>query len=83
MSYKNWERTMILGENMIKLCRECKWPANRESALGLRCVHPMVNSRDPWALAASEGSPVGTCARFERSRGWFAPCGMKGKLWER
>jgi len=67
---------------MIKLCRECKWSANRESALGLRCVHPKVNSRDPWALAALEGSSVGTCARFERSRGWFSACGMRGAVWE-
>lgn len=39
-----------------------------------------VNKHDPWALAGSKGH--GSNARDEREKKWFAPCGMKGKLWE-
>jgi hypothetical protein len=65
------------------LCKECKWSKpEANSDWNLRCTHPFVNSRDPWALSAGRGSG-GTTAREERGkRSWFAACGMKGKLWE-
>lgn len=65
----------------VKLCRDCRHSMPEPgSEWNLRCMHPEVNSRDPWALASP--NPHGSCARDERERKWFAPCGMKGKLWE-
>jgi len=70
---------------MIKFCRECKYSTlEPNSSWNLRCVNPVVNSRDPWALSATE--PKGSSAREEREKTWtlrgMAPCGMEGKLWE-
>ncbi len=65
----------------VKLCRECKHSMPEPgSEWILRCMHPVVNSRDPWALAGSK--PHGSDARTERGRIWAAPCGMRGALWE-
>lgn len=67
------------------LCRDCKhsMPEPR-SEWNLRCMHPEVNARDPWALAGSK--PHGSDARSERERNWtikgLSPCGMRGALWE-
>lgn len=65
------------------LCKDCKWSRPEpQSDWNLRCTHPVVNSRDAWALASGRG-PGGTSARDERAkRGIFVKCGMKGKLWE-
>ena len=65
----------------VNLCRDC-WHSMPEpdSAWKLHCTHPMVNAVDPWALASA--TPYGSSARDERKKKWFAPCGMKGKLWE-
>lgn len=65
----------------VKLGRDCRHSMPEPcSAWNLRCMNPEVNRRDPWALAATD--PRGSCARDEREKKWFAPCGMKGKLWE-
>jgi hypothetical protein len=69
----------------VKLCRDCKhcMPEPR-SEWTLRCMHPEVNSKDPWALAGSQ--PHGSSAQTERSCNWTImgrmPCGMRGALWE-
>jgi hypothetical protein len=64
------------------LCRDCKHSQpEKNSAWMLKCVHPVVNARDPWALSRAEGNNGSDC-RGERERKWFAPCGMSGKLWE-
>lgn len=49
-----------------------------------RCFHPKVVADDAWALANNfEGNPYGVnCSDERKRRSWFAPCGMKGKLWE-
>lgn len=66
----------------VKYCTECKWSSpDRHSTWTLRCNHPVVNSKDPWSLAATEVS--GSSCRDEREKVWFATCGMSGKLWER
>lgn len=68
----------------VKLCRECRhhMPEPR-SEWNLRCMHPVVNARDPWALAGAE--PHGSSAREERAKTFLtiATCGMRGALWER
>ena len=64
----------------VNLCRDCRHSMPEPtSSWNLRCMHPEVNRRDYWALASAD--PHGSCARDERKRAWFAPCGMKGKLW--
>lgn len=67
------------------LCRDCKHGIPEEDAKwNMRCTHPKVNATNSWALAntGGDGKPAQTDARHERSRKWFAPCGMTGKLWE-
>ena len=70
----------------VKLCRDCKWCITEpRSKWSLRCMHPIVNARDPWALAGAQ--PIGSVARDEREKKWTlngrAPCGMRGALWEK
>ncbi len=65
----------------VKLCRECRHSMPEPgSEWNLHCVNPEVNKRDHWALSSID--PHGSNARDERKKKWFAPCGMKGKLWE-
>jgi len=66
----------------VKFCRDCRHSMPEpDSAWLLCCTHPEVNKRDSWALS---GATYFICmrARDERGKKWFAPCGMKGKLWE-
>jgi hypothetical protein len=64
----------------VKLCKDCVWSEPEEnSSWVLRCQHPIVNSKDAWAL--SQAKFTGTACREEREVRWFASCGMKGKLW--
>ena len=63
------------------LCRDCKHSQpSTISDWNLRCINPVVNARDSWALAAVQIN--GSDARSEREKRIFAACGMKGKLWE-
>lgn len=65
----------------VKFCRDCKHCIPEpKSEWNLRCMHPVVNADDPWALAGA--TPHGSNARDERERGWFASCGKRGELWE-
>lgn len=69
-----------------KLCLDCKYSKPEErSTWSNRCFHPKVIAADSWALANNnEGKPYGVTCRDERQRrSWFAPCGMKGRLFER
>ena len=64
------------------LCKDCKYSKpEARSEWSLRCLHPAVNARDPWALSGAIVSDQGSSAREERERKWFAACGMRGKLW--
>jgi hypothetical protein len=64
-------------------CSECSHSRQeKNSAWNNECVHPIVNSRDPWALSTNGGSWHGSSCREERSKRFFARCGMSGKLWE-
>lgn len=64
-----------------KFCRDCKWSMPKpKSEWDLRCMHPATNADDAWALA--DTTIRGSDARAERARGWFAPCGKQGRLWE-
>ncbi len=66
----------------VKLCRNCKYSMHEpDREWYLRCVNPIVNSRDPWAL--SSGKTYGSSAQEERSKKWSGKCGIKGKLWEK
>jgi hypothetical protein len=65
----------------VKLCVGCKYSIPEPGSVwNLRCTHPEVNSKDPWALA--DAKPHGSSARQERSKRFLASCGMSGKLWE-
>jgi len=66
------------------LCIECKWhKPTPHSAWTGECWHPLVISKDAWALANNnEGMPRGSSCFDERKKGWFASCGQTGKLWE-
>jgi hypothetical protein len=67
------------------LCMHCRHSKPEESRSSFhRCFHPVVVSKDAWALSANkEGQPSGTsCYDERRKRSIFAPCGMRGKLWE-
>jgi hypothetical protein len=75
-----------MTEIFPKLCMDCKHSKPEErSTWNNRCFHPKVVADDSWALANNnEGKPYGvTCRDERRRRSWFAPCGMKGKLFER
>jgi hypothetical protein len=43
-------------------------------------MNPSVNSKDAWALASTRIN--GSNCREEREKGFLAPCGQRGKLWE-
>lgn len=70
------------------LCRDCKWsePEDKRSTLQWSnvCTNPKVVATHPWALANNrEGQPAWPQCHDERGkRTWWAPCGMRGKLWE-
>lgn len=64
------------------LCRDCKYSTvDLKSPWNGLCSHPKVNAKDPWTLA-NPAEPAASNAKDERSKTWFAVCGMKGKLWE-
>ena len=68
------------------LCADCKHSeVSKDSSWTHQCQHPKVVAADPYALATNfEGRTYGSACRDERKlRSWFAPCGMKGKLWEK
>lgn len=63
------------------LCKDCKWSKPETySNWNLRCHHPKVNAKDPWALGSASAN--GTACNHEREQGFFSQCSMKGKLWE-
>jgi hypothetical protein len=67
------------------LCLDCRHSKTDErSPWTHKCFHPKVVASDNWALACNyEGKPCGSSCVDERRRtGWFAQCGIKGKLWE-
>lgn len=66
------------------LCTDCKHSKQQQgSEWNLLCQHPVVNANDPWALSRSGISQAGSSCREQREKKWwFAPCGMRGKLWE-
>lgn len=67
------------------LCKDCMWSRSEENRdWYLRCVHPVINANDSWALSRGKGDTgYGSDAQQERSKkGWFTKCGMKGKLWQ-
>jgi hypothetical protein len=67
------------------LCLDCRHARPEEKASwNNRCFHPKVVGSDSWALSNNhEGKPYGSSCRDERhKRSPFAPCGMRGKLWE-
>ena len=63
----------------VKFCKDCKH-SRPDQYHSLRCVHPKVNAKDPWALAYENFT--GSECRSERDKTWFAQCGQKGKLWQ-
>lgn len=66
-----------------RLCRDCRHASpDGSSTWNLKCHHPVVNARDPWALAAADVPHRGTDCRGEREKRWPAACGMRGALWE-
>ncbi len=68
----------------IKFCIDCKHSKEGiHSSWELRCINPILNRKDPSALA-SGGTSTGSSAVLERSKKWlFGECGMRGALWEK
>lgn len=74
----------------VKFCKDCKWARTNKtgSTYALRCIHELVVSEYPWALSRWKDQTeddeynCGTGCHEERSKKWFAKCGIKGKLWE-
>jgi len=72
----------------VRFCKECKWSVKSKSTYEIRCKHPLVVMNDPWALSRMncgneyDGFESGKSCHEERSKKWFAKCGLKGKLWE-
>ena len=65
-----------------KFCKDCRWSVPEPKfEWNLKCLSPYVNADDPWALSHN-GHMSGTSCREERSRKWFAVCGIKGRQWE-
>ena len=65
------------------LCRDCSHSEpEHQFEHNLRCKHPVVNANDPWALSSGSSFAGTSCREQRQSRSWFAPCGIKGKLWE-
>lgn len=65
----------------VKFCKECKYSKpDAQSAWTLKCLHPKVNKNDHWALGSTKLE--GVSCTSERERGWFSPCGKRGKLFE-
>lgn len=65
-----------------KFCKDCHWSKpETNSQWNLRCINPLVNGDDSWALSASSIS--GTSCHTEREFRWysFPACGMSGKQW--
>jgi hypothetical protein len=64
---------------------DCVW--SEVDSLGnwsQKCFNPKVVMKDHWALAHNRGGqPYGSDCSEERSKLLFAPCGQKGKLWEK
>lgn len=61
----------------VKFCKDCKWSHPSDM---LVCKHPVVNMHDCYSLGGTKIN--GTECIHERSKTWFAKCGIKGKLWE-
>lgn len=67
-----------------RLCKDCKFHRPEPKSLWNNlCTHARVVAVFPFALAGNrEGEPAYPQCHEERSkRGWWAPCGMRGKLW--
>lgn len=67
-----------------KYCKDCKYSEpERDSNWNLRCMHPIVNSEDAYALSGSVAIRGSSCS-MERGKKsiWYSKCGMKGRLWE-
>ena len=67
----------------VKFCKDCQYSRQREKDYGaLRCVHPVSNANDYWALANTQEAHGSSCGDERKQRGWFTNCGIKGKLWK-
>ena len=66
-----------------KLCMDCKWSEEDSgSRWQQRCYNVKVVQSDTWALSNNNcGQPYGAECSEQRKKK-FAPCGVKGKLWE-
>jgi hypothetical protein len=63
-----------------KFCKDCKHSTlEPRSEWNLMCTHPRVVGKNAYALARANYK--GTDCSGERQLGWFAPCGMRGRLW--
>lgn len=65
------------------LCADCKYSVPEPGTVySLDCVNPIVNGKDPWALSAAQRKRGTSCRTEREKRGFWAQCGIKGKLWE-
>ena len=69
----------------VKFCKDCIWSSiSKSSDWELRCLNPIVNATNSYALSRTSISYEGTHCHVERDKGFFSfpKCGMKGKLWK-
>ncbi len=66
-------------------CKDCKHSKpEKNSTWNLLCHHPVINAKNSYALSRAGTFELGSDCRDQRSqKSWFAPCGMRGKLWEK
>ena len=85
------ERNFDMTKPHPVLCRDCKFSRTTiDYVYSLKCIHPIVNSKDADILGADNTYRAGTKCISERKREWFSPkngtwfsqCGMRGALWE-
>ena len=65
-----------------KYCKDCNWSKPEDNfQWNLRCINPLVNGSDSWALSAS--AITGTSCQRERELRWYnlGACGITGKQW--
>lgn len=62
-------------------CANCKWSAPIRD-WDLKCTHPIVNAGDPYYLSYGTQKLGSDCTDQRRQTGWFAKCGIKGRLYE-
>jgi hypothetical protein len=67
----------------IYFCRDCKYSMpDKQSPWTLVCSNPKVNAKEGWILAHPDHHGGVACYVVRNKNSLFAPCNVRGKLWE-